>query len=70
MSTIHWFGFFFKQKRYNYAWYNNVILIQKEKGFIKAIYLIYNRTDETSNYSNILQYNVYYQGSRLTFEST
>ncbi len=32
MSTIHWFVFFFKQtKRYNYAWYNNVILKQKEK---------------------------------------
>ncbi len=42
MSNIHWFDFFFKQKRYNYAWYNNVLLKLKEKMFTKAIYFIYN----------------------------
>ncbi len=46
MSTIHWFGFFFKQKKVkNYAWYYKVILKlkgKKEKWFTKAIYFIYN----------------------------
>ncbi len=61
ISTIHWFGFFFKQKKVkNDAWYNNVILKLKEtKWFIKLYISFTIKQMKFQNYSNILQYNLY-----------
>ncbi len=63
MSTIHWFGFFFKQKKVKLCMVY-VILKLKEKDGLLKLYISFTIKQ------NIFQYNLYYQGSRLTLESS